>query len=62
MALAFTIVTRQLPIDHWHGAIGDAMFADAILDRLVHNAHQINLSGESLRKNRARLTSSPDQE
>jgi DNA replication protein DnaC len=57
-----TIVTSQLPIDHWHAAIGDATLADAILDRLVHNAHQINLNGDSLRKKRARLTSSPDQE
>jgi DNA replication protein DnaC len=45
-----TIVTSQLPIDHWHAAIGDATLADAILDRLVHNAHQINLNEDSLRK------------
>jgi DNA replication protein DnaC len=57
-----TIVTSQLPIDHWHAAIGDATLADAILDRLVHNAHQINLNGESLRKKRVRLTNSPDRE
>jgi DNA replication protein DnaC len=49
-----TIVTSQLPVEHWHAAIGDATLADAILDRLVHNAHQINLRGESLRKQRAR--------
>lgn len=48
-----TIVTSQLPIEHWHAAIGDATLADAILDRLVHNAHQLNLRGESLRKKRA---------
>lgn len=57
-----SIVTSQLPIDHWHAAIGDATLADAILDRLVHNAHQINLNGDSLRKKRARLTSATDQE
>ena len=45
-----TIVTSQLPIDHWHAAIGDATLADAILDRLVHNAHQLNLKGDSMRK------------
>lgn len=52
-----TIVTSQLPIEHWHAAIGDATLADAILDRLVHNAHQLNLKGDSMRKKRARLTS-----
>lgn len=50
-----TIVTSQLPIEHWHAAIGDATLADAILDRLVHNAHQLNLQGESLRKKRGRV-------
>ena len=53
-----TIVTSQLPIEHWHAAIGDATLADAILDRLVHNAHQLNLKGDSLRKKRANLTRS----
>jgi DNA replication protein DnaC len=43
-------------VDHWHAAIGDATLADAILDRLVHNAHQLTLKGESLRKKRAGLT------
>ena len=43
-----TIVTSQLPVDHWHEAIGDPTLADAILDRLVHNAHRLLLSGESL--------------
>jgi DNA replication protein DnaC len=57
-----TIVTSQLPIEHWHAAIGDATLADAILDRLVHNAHQLNLKGESIRKKRASLTSSTYQE
>jgi len=51
-----------LPIDHWHAAIGDATLADAILDRLVHNAHQLTLKGDSMRKMRARLTAQTDQE
>lgn len=45
-----TIVTSQLPLKHWHESIGDATLADAILDRLVHNAHKIELKGGSLRK------------
>ncbi|MGB8518217.1 MAG: IS21-like element helper ATPase IstB [Gallionella sp.] len=51
-----TIVTSQLPLAHWHDAIGDATLADAILDRLVHNAHQLTLTGESLRKPKSSLT------
>ena len=45
-----TIVTSQLPVEHWHEAIGDPTLADAILDRLVHNAHRLQLSGESMRQ------------
>ena len=45
-----TIVTSQLPVEHWHEVIGDPTIADAILDRLVHNAHRLTLKGESLRK------------
>ena len=45
-----TIVTSQLPIDTWHDMIGDPTFADAILDRLVHNAHKFALDGPSMRK------------
>lgn len=45
-----TIVTSQLPVEHWHEAIGDPTLADAILDRLVHNAHCLQLSGESMRR------------
>ena len=48
-----TIVTSQLPVNNWHKAIGDATLADAILDRLVHNAHKLELKGESMRKNQA---------
>lgn len=57
-----TVVTSQLPMDHWHAAIGNDTLADAILDRLVHNAHQLNLKGDSMRKKRANLTSSSSQE
>ncbi len=45
-----TIVTSQLPVKHWHEIIGNATLADAILDRLVHNAYTIELKGESMRK------------
>jgi len=45
-----TIVTSQLPVEAWHEAIGDPTSADAILDRIIHNAHKINLKGESMRK------------
>ena len=45
-----TLVTSQLPVDHWHESIGDSTLADAILDRLVHNAHRIALKGKSKRK------------
>jgi len=53
---ASTIVTTQLPIDLWHENIRDPTIADAILDRLIHNAHKINLKGESMRKLRSTLT------
>ena len=43
---ASTIVTSQLPVEHWHDIIGDPTIADAILDRLVHNAHRLALKGE----------------
>ena len=49
-----TIVTSQLPVANWHESIGDPTLADAILDRLVHNAHQLILTGESMRKNKNR--------
>src|SRR6201987_5026405 len=45
-----TIVTSQLPVDHWHEVIADPTIADAILDRLVHTAHRIALEGETSRK------------
>ena len=45
-----TLVTSQLPVEHWHKMIGEPTHADAILDRLVHNAYRIELKGESMRK------------
>lgn len=47
------IITSQLPVSSWYDAIGDPTVADAILDRIVHTAHQIELSGESIRKIKA---------
>jgi hypothetical protein len=46
------VVTSQLPVAHWHEHIGNPTIADAVLDRLVHSAHRIELKGESLRKSR----------
>lgn len=54
--LRSTLVTSQLPIDHWHEQIGDPTLADAILDRLVHCAHKVKLKGESMRKKNTNLT------
>jgi DNA replication protein DnaC len=54
--LKSTLVTSQLPIDHWHEQIGDPTLADAILDRLIHSSHKIQLKGESMRKKKANLT------
>jgi DNA replication protein DnaC len=51
-----TLVASQLTVDAWHQAIGDDTLADAALDRLVHNAHSLALSGESLRKTRANVS------
>lgn len=51
-----TIITSQLPVEHWHDALGDPTLADAILDRLVHNAYKIALHGESMRKRPVKLT------
>lgn len=45
-----TLVTSQLPFEHWHDVVGDATFADAILDRLIHHAHRIPLKGASMRR------------
>lgn len=54
--LRSTLVTSQVPVEHWHDIIGDHTIADAILDRLVHNAYKINLKGESMRKKQTKLT------
>ena len=51
-----TVVTSQLPIEKWHDLLGEPTFADAILDRLVHNAYKLKLKGGSLRKKKTRLT------
>lgn len=51
-----TVVTSQFPVQHWHEVVGDQTLADAILDRLVHNAYKINLKGESMRKRLKDLT------
>lgn len=45
-----TLVTSQIPVDHWHELVGDPTFGDAILDRLLHNAHRITLKGGSMRR------------
>ncbi len=54
--IAATIVTSQLDADDWHAVIGDDTVADSICDRLVHQAHRIRLTGESMRKPRTPLT------
>jgi DNA replication protein DnaC len=48
-----TLITSQLPLEQWHDYLGNKTVADAILDRLVHNAHKLNLKGESMRKTKA---------
>jgi DNA replication protein DnaC len=59
------LVTRQFPVDHWHQALGDPTLADAMLDRLLHNAYKMTLRGDAMRKRHAVvhhdvLTTSPD--
>jgi DNA replication protein DnaC len=51
-----TVIISQLPTDQWYQSIGDNTLADAILDRLMRNAHRINLKGESMRKLQSELT------
>ena len=48
-----TLITSQIPVDRWHDLIGEPTLADAILDRIIHNAHRLQLSGDSLRKQNA---------
>ena len=45
-----TMITSQLPVKAWHDVIGEPTFADAILDRIVHNAYRLELEGQSMRK------------
>jgi DNA replication protein DnaC len=51
-----TLMTSQIPVDKWHQLIGQPTLADAILDRIIHNAHRLQLGGDSLRKQRAAKT------
>jgi DNA replication protein DnaC len=55
-SLKSTLITSQLPVDHWHEIIADPTLADAILDRRVHNAYRINLKREPMRKKKTNLT------
>ncbi len=59
-----TLITAQLPVDKWHEMIGEPTIADAILDRIIHNAHRISLQGESMRKQKTpiHLTKNENQE
>lgn len=45
-----TVITSQLPVEHWHEYLGEPTLADAILDRILHSAHKLALTGESMRK------------
>ena len=54
-----TLITSQLPIDQWHAYLGDRTLADAILDRLVHNAYRLTLKGDSMRKHKTPDTAAP---
>jgi DNA replication protein DnaC len=60
--LRATLIAGQLPIEHWHEYIGEATLADAILDRLLHNAHRLPLKGDSLRKRQQEALDSPPQD
>lgn len=60
--LKSTLITSQLPVTRWHQTIGDATLADAILDRIVHNAYKIKLKGESMRKTKKEIESDEEQE
>ena len=56
-----TLITSQLPIDTWHDVIGEPTFADAILDRLVHNAYRADLDGQSMRKTKIKTGDETNQ-
>ncbi len=51
-----TVLAGQIPVEHWHELMKNPTLADAIMDRLIHNAYKINLKGESMRKKKTRLT------
>ncbi|MEO5600001.1 MAG: ATP-binding protein [Cyclobacteriaceae bacterium] len=51
-----TIFTSQVPVNKWHEVIGEQTIADAILDRIIHDAHRVELRGEPMRKKRVILT------
>jgi DNA replication protein DnaC len=55
-----TLVASQLPIEHWHQCLGDSTVADAILDRIIHNAYKVVLRGESMRKIKRDLDTEPE--
>jgi DNA replication protein DnaC len=52
--MSSTVVSSQIPVEKWHDIIGDPTIADAVLDRLIHNAHPITMKGESMRKLQAK--------
>ena len=52
-----TVIISQVPVEAWHQVIGDSTIGDAILDRLVHNAYRVEMKGESMRKQRSKVTS-----
>ncbi|OGD63810.1 transposase [Candidatus Berkelbacteria bacterium RIFCSPHIGHO2_12_FULL_50_11] len=54
-----TMICAQLPLEHWHEAIGDPTLADATLDRLVHYAYRLEIQGESLRKSKGSTRTQP---
>ncbi|CAE6691312.1 hypothetical protein NTGZN8_120017 [Candidatus Nitrotoga fabula] len=56
------LLPANCKVEDWHESIGDPILADAILDRLVHNAHKLDLSGESIRKSKRGLTKPANQE
>jgi DNA replication protein DnaC len=56
-----TILATQVPIERWHDMIGDPTYADAILDRLLHNAYRVTLSGDSMRRRKS-LSATPEKE
>lgn len=55
-----TLIASQLPVKHWHDYIGEATLSDAILDRLLHGSHRLELKGESMRKRKAELAAATD--